>query len=203
MARRNLGQDAALDDFVSDFASGPLRDGTASLWGGFTGEGDDLTALLSRDLDRSPGARDIAEPLVERELSERNGRKGEPAIAPAANGIDLKVERAGNLGVMLALSSGEDDAGAKGELLGEGAATQQRLKRVAHLRRQLDDGRFWTSHDTNSHGERTADRCLYSTAIIEPKCTSPPLPEPTLVINVMPEGASLHTMVIEVDKNQF
>jgi hypothetical protein len=152
MARRNLGQDAALDDVVGDFASGPLRDGTASLLGSFTGEGDDLAALLSSDLDRSPGARDIAEPLLERELSEWYGRKGEPAIAPEANGIDLKAEGAGNLGVILARSSGENNAGAEGKLLGEGAATQQRLKLVARLRRQLNDGRFWTSHATNSHG---------------------------------------------------
>ncbi len=151
MAARNRGEDAALDDFVGNLASGPLRDGSASVFGRFTSEGNDLAALLSCDLDGSSGAGDIAQTLVEREVGERNGSKGEPAIAPEANGINLKVERAGDLGVIVAISGGENDAGTEGERLRERAATQQRLKLVAHLRRQFDDGRFWTSHDDNSH----------------------------------------------------
>ena len=101
-----------------------------------------MAALLSSDLDRSPGARDIAETLIQREVGERNGSKGEPAIAPEANGIGLKVEGAGNLGVIVALSSGENDAGAQRKLLWERTATQQRLQVLAYLRRQLEDGRF-------------------------------------------------------------
>ena len=71
-------------------------------------------------------------------------------FAPEADSIDLKVEGAGELRVILTISGGENDARAEGKLLREGAATQQHLKLVAHLRRQLDHGRFWTSHGTNS-----------------------------------------------------
>ncbi len=110
-----------------------------------------MAALLSGDLDGSSGARHIAEALVQRQVGERDESEGEPAIAPEADGIDLKAEGAGDLGVIVVISGGENDAGAKGKLLRERAAAQQRLKLEAHLRRKLDNWRFWTSHDTNSH----------------------------------------------------
>jgi hypothetical protein len=118
--------------------------------GSFTGEGDNLAALLGADLDWAAGAGHIRETLVQRQLGEGNGSEGEPAVAPEADSISLKVKGAGNLGVVLAISSGEDDVGAKGNLLGQGPATQERLKVVAHLRREVDRWRFWTSHKTNS-----------------------------------------------------
>ena len=150
MARGNLGQDAALDDFVGDFASGPLRDGAASVFGCFAGESNDLTALLSLNLDWASGARHVAEALIEREVGERNGGEGEPAGAPAADGIDVKVEGAGDVGVVVSVSGGKNDAGAQGKLLGERAATEEGFKVVVQLRRKLDDRRFWTSHGVNS-----------------------------------------------------
>ena len=158
MARRNLGKDAVLDDFIGDFASSPLGYRSSSVFGSFTGEGDDLAALLGADLDGSSRARHIAETLVQRELGERDGREGEPAVAPEANGIGLKAEGAGDLGVIGAIGGRENDAGAQGKVLREGAATQQRLKLAAHLRRELDDRRFWTSHSDTSHFERTVVR---------------------------------------------
>src|ERR671932_1724336 len=151
MARGNLGHNAALDDFIGNLAASPLRDGSASVRGGCTGEGNDLAALLSTDLDGSSGARHIAEPLVQRELGERNGREGEPAGAPAADGIDIQVEEAGDLGVIGAISSGKDDASTQGKLLRERMATQQPLQFLAQVRRKLDRWRFWTSHGTASH----------------------------------------------------
>ena len=117
MTRGDRGQNATLDDFVSDFASGPLRNWTTSVLGSFTGEADDLAALLSSDLDWPTRAGHVTETLVQRELGERNGSEGEPAIAPEADGIDLKVEGAGDLGVIVAISGGENDAGALGKLL--------------------------------------------------------------------------------------
>ncbi len=86
-----------------------------------------MAALLSTDLDRSTGARHIAEALVQRQVGERDESEGEPAIAPEADSIDLKVEGAGELRVILAISGGENDAGAEGKLLRERAATQQCL----------------------------------------------------------------------------
>ena len=87
-----------------------------------------MAALLGGDLDGSTGARHIAEALFQREVGERNGSEGEPAVAPEADGIDLKVEGGGRSGSYWAISGGENDAGAEGKLLGEGMATQQRLQ---------------------------------------------------------------------------
>src|ERR671939_291516 len=151
MAGGNFWQGATLDDLVSDFASGPLRDGSPRVRGRFTGEGNDLAAVLGADLDWASGAGHITETFFEGKVGKGNGSKGEPAVAPAADGIDIQVEEAGDLGVIGAISSGKDDASTQGKLLRERMATQQPLQFLAQVRRKLDRWRFWTSHGTTSH----------------------------------------------------
>ncbi len=141
---------APLDDFVGDFAARPLGNRSPSVFRSFTSEGHDLAALLGSDLDRAAGAWHVTKTLVQRKLGKGNGGEGEPAGAPEADGIDIKVEQAGDLRVVGAISSGEDDASAEGKLLRERTATQERLQVLAQLRRKLDGWRFWTSHGDNS-----------------------------------------------------
>ncbi len=151
MAVRNLGQDAALDDFVGDLTSGPLGNRSPCLLGSLTGKGDDLAALLRGDLDWPTRAGNVAQALFQGEVGERNGREGEPAGAPEADGIDIKGEEASDLGIVGAISSGEDDAGTKGKLLRERVAAQQGIEFLANIERKLHHRRFWTSHSDNSH----------------------------------------------------
>ena len=150
MARGNRGENAALDDFIGDFAATPVRNGSGSLLRSFTGEGNDLAAVLGADLDWASGAGYITETFFEGKVGKGNGSKGEPAVAPAADGIDIKVEEAGDLGVIGAISSSEDDASTQGKLLRERMATQQGIELLANIGSKLHRWRFWTSHSDNS-----------------------------------------------------
>ncbi len=150
MAVRNFRHNAPLDHFVGDLTTRPLGNRSPRFLGSFAGEGNDLAALLCRDLDGPTSAGDVAQALFQGEVGERDGREGEPADAPAADGIDIKVEEAGDLGIVSAISSGVDDAGPEGKLLRERMAPQQGIELLANIGRKLHRWRFWTSHSDNS-----------------------------------------------------
>jgi len=78
-----VGQNAAFDDLVSDFAPGPVADGTLGVTGRFAGQGHNLAHLLRRDLDRPAGARPIGEPLGQAQVL-RDPLQTQSARAPVA-----------------------------------------------------------------------------------------------------------------------
>jgi hypothetical protein len=101
MPRRNLLYNAALHDFVSDFASGPVADGP--FFGVLTGHRHHLADLLGRDLGSSSWTRDILEALIDGQILQRDRLQAKPAPAPRSHGIHTHVQFSGNLAVVLPL----------------------------------------------------------------------------------------------------
>lgn len=100
MTRRNLSDDPASLDFVSNFAPRPLRDGTVLRL--FTGQRQQLAGLLCRNLRRSTWARLIGEPLDDGPIGQRNSLLREPALAPDPHCFHAHALLLRNLTVILA-----------------------------------------------------------------------------------------------------
>src|SRR5215470_2629792 len=100
MPRRDLLDDAASHHFVSQFASGPLADGT--LFGLLAGHRDHLASLLCGDLAPPAGARDIPESVLHREICQRDSLQGQPTFAPEAYCLHADAKLASDLAIVLA-----------------------------------------------------------------------------------------------------
>ncbi len=100
MPRRNLRDNAATHDLVSDFASRPLADG--AVFRLFTSQRHYLAGLLGRDLGMSAWTRDILEALFHRQIVQASRLQAEPAGAPQAHRIHTEAQVAGHLRGILA-----------------------------------------------------------------------------------------------------
>src|SRR5436190_14129939 len=121
MPRRNLLDDPSRHRFVGNFSSRPLADGT--FFRLLTGHRDQLANLLCADLAPPTGARDIAESLLHREISQRNALQGQPTFAPSTHRLHAEANLAGNLAIVLAYICLQDDASSQYHLLGRVVST--------------------------------------------------------------------------------
>jgi len=133
MPRRDLLDDAASHHFVSNFASGPLADGT--VFGLLAGHRHHLAGLFGSDPAPPAGARDIPEPVLHREISQRDHLQGQPAFAPGTHRLHADAKLARNLAIVLAGIGLQDNAPLSGPSVGwcYGDALSA-LKRCARLR---------------------------------------------------------------------
>jgi hypothetical protein len=97
VARRNLGNNAALLEFKGDLASTPLADRATGAFGRFAGERDGLALLLGGDLAWRAGSRQISQAVVE-----GSGLEHEPAT----HHIKAHIQLAGNLAIIAAITGG-------------------------------------------------------------------------------------------------
>ncbi len=117
MAGRDAVHDAALDDLVGDLAAAPVGDRPAGGGGSLAGQGDDPADLLGGDPRRSPRPRGVGQTLGDVQVILGDGLEANPAISPGPGGGDRDVQQASDLGVVLAIGGGQDDAGPEDRLL--------------------------------------------------------------------------------------
>ena len=111
VAGRDLLDDAALDDFVGQFATSPLADGALRVGRRLTGQGDDLGDLLGGDADGRAGAGRIGQAISHGQVLQGGGLQDQPAGAPAARHIKTDVEQARKLAIIGAVGGSETMAG--------------------------------------------------------------------------------------------
>ncbi len=109
MARRDGRDDLPSDHFVRQFTGGPMGDRPSRVFGPLTRQRPDPADLLGRDPGGRPGARQVFQPLFDRQVLQRNRLEVDPPSSPQPHAIEREVKRARNLGVALALSGGQDD----------------------------------------------------------------------------------------------
>src|SRR5437660_5788595 len=116
MPRRNLRDNAAAHDFVSDFASRPLAN--RACFRLFTSHGDHLGGLLGADLGMPSWTRGIPETLLYGQIFQGSRLQADPAGAPQAHRIYTDAQLTGNLRVIFAFGRCQDDASSQSQLLG-------------------------------------------------------------------------------------
>jgi hypothetical protein len=147
MARRDVFDDAAFDDFVGALPLGPVRDGASRLLGGLTGHGHDGADLLGGDPWPATGARGIAEALLDAHFRDRDRLEEGPALPPEADCIESDLEGLGDGGVALTIGRPQDDAGAQDQLLRGQVSLEENLQRLALLVGQFDRQRLGATHN--------------------------------------------------------
>ena len=150
MAPGDLVDDAALFDFIGEFAARPLADGAIRSSGRLTGQGRDLADLLVGDAHRFPRSGRIRQPIRDGQVRQRGGLEGEPALAPAADHRHTDRQLVGNLAVIGAIGRREHDTCPERQLLRGGMAAGERFQFLALHIRKINGGWFGTTHRGSS-----------------------------------------------------
>jgi hypothetical protein len=168
MSRRNLRHNAASFDFVGNFSPRPLADRT--FFRLLTGQRDHLAGLFRHDLRRTSWTGHIGQTLAHGHTFQRDRLPADPAHAPGAHRIHADSQVSGNLAIMLALSSRQDDSSSQRQLLGV-------LCRCTSTSNSFRSASFKVS--ASGFGPRIAGslflavlRSQYTTDLFQPQCTS-------------------------------
>ena len=158
MARRNLLDNAPYADFLGKLPARPLADRASSETGGFAGQGHDVADLLGGDPSRVARARRIRQAVGNALVLETDRVEAEPTLAPEPHGIDIYTHLARNVGIVVSLGSGQDNACPYGELLGSRMASGQGFQGVPFGGSQRD--RWWlgAAHSNASPRRRSMSR---------------------------------------------
>lgn len=147
MAGRNLFDDAALADFVSDLTARPLTDGALRCRLRFLARQClDLATLVGRNPGRCAWARQILQTLLSVQFGCWDCLQVQPTLAPEPSGVNVDLEFAPNLGVALAGGCCQHDAGAQDNLLFRAGSLDQLLKFLSCAVCQLHGRWFRTGY---------------------------------------------------------
>src|SRR5829696_7914180 len=93
MPARDTLENAAFDNFVGNFTSGPLADGALGALGDFAGQSHDLADLFGADADRPAWTRQVRQSLCQAQVFSQTAQT-EPALAPVSRHGHADVQRA-------------------------------------------------------------------------------------------------------------
>jgi hypothetical protein len=111
MAGRDALEDATLDRLIRDLSLAPLADRAVGAYRDLTGQRSQLAELLGGKVSGRSGTGPVAQPGGHAGRRVGVGRcGGQPAPTPETRGIEADRFVSGNLGVVFAVSGGQDDA---------------------------------------------------------------------------------------------
>jgi hypothetical protein len=109
MAGGDRIDNAALDDFIGDFAARPVANGPARRRGRLTGQDLDLAPLVRRNPGWRPGAGQVFQALFDAQVRQGNRLEHEPAFPPPPSGCYRDIQLVGDLGMALTIRRRQHD----------------------------------------------------------------------------------------------